>query len=309
MCERWMTSQAAIPREGKFMTDTPRPGLVKKQSLADTEIAEIRDLADICTRYEDLDLRLSWGMLQSRSGDMFEDFLYYQGGLLIGFLTLAGLGSDEAEVSGMVRPEYRRKGVFRALVEAAKEECRQNDTESLIFVCDTRSRSAKAFLESIGAKYEFSEQKMKLEQIVRTPSVDERLDLQEATVEDAATIADIIADDSGMNADFFRQVVANGIQWKSRQYYVAKVNNETIGTINVDVIDRDSYIYGFVIRPEHRGRGYGRQMLARTIENIVAERPQPVFLEVESDNTTALSLYCSFGFVITNTYDYYRLKT
>jgi ribosomal protein S18 acetylase RimI-like enzyme len=290
------------------MPEGTKRGVFAKQSLNDVEFAAIRRLADSCASYEDLDLRLSWNMLQSRASDVVEDFLYYTDDLLVGFLTLVGVGSDEAEATGMVHPEYRRKGVFTALLAAAGEESRRNGTRSLVFVCDRRSAAAKAFLVASGAHYTFSEQKMRLEAPIKRVSLDNHLDFRQATIEDADAIAQIISDDSGMDAAFFRQVVATGIRHRSRRYYVAKLDGQTIGTINVDMIDGDSFIYGFVIRPEYRGRGYGRQMLMRTIDTIVVERPQPVFLEVETDNDVALALYHSFGFTITNTYDYYRVK-
>jgi len=290
------------------MPEDTKQGVFAKQSLNNVEFTAIRRLADSCASYEDLDLRLSWNMLESRASDVAEDFLYYTDDLLVGFLTLFGVGSDEAEATGMVHPEYRRKGVFTALLTAAGEESRRNGTKSLVFACDRRSAAAKAFLEASGAHYAFSEQKMRLETPVKRASLDNHLDFRQATVEDADAIAQIISDDSGMDAAFFRQVVANGIRNRSRWYYIAKLDGQTIGTINVDVIDGDSYIYGFVIRPEYRGRGYGRQMLVRTIDTIVVERPQPVFLEVETNNDVALALYHSFGFTITNTYDYYRIE-
>ena len=107
-----------------------------------------------------------------------------------------------------------------------------------------------------------------------------------------------------MQAGQFRPMIASAIMAQSRQYYTAKVDDLTIGTINVDIIDGEAYIYGFVVRPEQRGRGYGRQMLAQTIEQIVSERPQPVFLEVETDNTVALS---ALPIVRLHNYRYARL--
>ena len=80
-----------------------------------------------------------------------------------------------------------------------------------------------------------------------------------------------------------------------------------IGTLNVQNLGGEAYIYGFVVRQEQRGRGYGKEILARTIADILAERPQPVFLEVETENDPAFGLYRSFGFEVITTYDYYRL--
>jgi ribosomal protein S18 acetylase RimI-like enzyme len=271
-------------------------------------LADARALADICASYEDIDLRIGWSMLQGRASDAPQDLLFYQDGALIGFLSMYGVGTDEAEAGGMVHPRHRRKGVFSALVAAARASCRQHNTDALVFACDQRSDAAKAFCESIGATHAFSEHLMKLESPAAVVPPGGQLDFHRAKPADADAIAEIIAEDTGMDATLFRQVVAGGIETGARQYYVAKAGDVTIGTINVDVIDGLPYIYGFVIRPDQRGRGYGKQMLSSTIADIVAERPQPILLEVETDNTRALKLYRAFGFTIIRTYDYYRVK-
>jgi ribosomal protein S18 acetylase RimI-like enzyme len=291
------------------MPEFPEQGVVERHSLTDMELADAQALADICASYEDIDLRIGWSALQGRASAAPQDFLYYEDGALIGFLSLFGVGSDEAEAGGMVHPRHRRKGVFTMLVTAAKAVCRQQNTGALVLVCDQRSDAAKAFCEARGAAHTFSEHLMTLRTPATTVPPDGRLDFHRARPEDAGALAEIIAEDAGMDVTLFRQVVARGIETGARQYYVAKVGGEMIGTINVDVIDGAPYIYGFVVRPEHRGRGYGKQMLSCTIADIVAERPQPIFLEVETDNAPALALYHAFGFTITRTYDYYRIAT
>jgi ribosomal protein S18 acetylase RimI-like enzyme len=290
-------------------TDNTKQGVFARQTLDDIELADIKALADICTSYDDLDLRLSWSELRSREGDVPGDLLYYQDGTLIGFLALAGVGDREAEVAGMVHPRYRRQGVFTELVDAAQEICRRHGTYSLLFVFDQRSDSARAFLASLDAEHDFSEHRMQLDAPPGSVPANDALDFKEAALEDADDIAQIIADDAGMSAATLRLMISCNIQEGSRQYYIARVDGKAIGTINVDIIDGDPYIYGFVVRPEQRGRGYGRQMLARVIERIIDEGPPPVFIEVQTDNQVALALYLSFGFAITHTHDYYRVKT
>jgi ribosomal protein S18 acetylase RimI-like enzyme len=291
------------------MPEHTNEGIFAKQSLSEQELAAVKVLADVCTHYEQIDLRLGWSALQSYLGDAVRHFLCYKDGALIGFLSFAGIGGDEAEGTGMVHPDRRRKGVFRALVEAAKAECGPRGTDTLIFACDRRSAAARAALQALGAQHTFSEHKMELAEAKVSVEPQNRLKLQKASVHDADDIAEILAQDAGMQAERFRPMIAAAIMMQSRQYYTAKVDGQTVGTINIDIIDGDAYIYGFVVRPEQRGRGYGRQILARTIEEIVSERPQPVFLEVETNNAVALSLYRSLGFTITDTHDYYRVET
>ena len=216
------------------MPEQINQGIVAKQSLSEQELAAVIALAGICTQYEDIDLRLSWDALGSHIGDAVQHFLSYQDGALIGFLSCAGIGADEAEGTGMVDPEQRRKGVFRALVAPAAAECRRHGTKALVLVCDRRSAAAKAALEATGAQYRFSEHKMELAEAdsireggalwarrnakVETPeklssrssmdqnhdgsaesgtSSDGRLMLQKASLEDADDIAHILAQDAG----------------------------------------------------------------------------------------------------------------
>jgi ribosomal protein S18 acetylase RimI-like enzyme len=291
------------------MTESPLQGVVAKQSLTEVELADAKALADICLSYQDIDLRIGWSALLERTSDVPQDFLFYQDGTLIGFLSLFGVGTDEAEGGGMVHPRYRRKGVFTALLAAARAICRQHNTSALVLACDHHSEAARACFEAIGATHTFSEHLMKLDAPAAFVPPDGRLDFRRARPEDAAAIAAIIAEDTGMDENLFRPVVAGGIETGARQYYLAKAGDEAIGTIHIDVIDGAPYIYGFVIKPEQRGHGYGKQMLSSTIADIIAERPQPIFLEVATDNTRALTLYQAFGFTIIRTYDYYRIDT
>jgi ribosomal protein S18 acetylase RimI-like enzyme len=288
------------------MTENKKQGVFPKQALTNTELKAINDLAELCERHDGLDLRLGSSVAQSPADDGSNGLAYYKDELLVGFLSLDGLGSDEVEASGMVHPGHRRQGVFRALEAAAEAECRRSGSDTLLFYCDHRSLSAKAFVEAIGARFVFAEHRMRLEQASNIPPPDPHLNLRAAAVADAGTIARILADDMATDARFFAQKIAADIQRQARQYYIARLGDDLVGTINVDMIDGNPYIYGFVVLPEYRGCGYGRQILGQTIEAIQAAGQRSVFIEVESDNRTALSLYRSVGFVITHTHDYYR---
>jgi ribosomal protein S18 acetylase RimI-like enzyme len=289
------------------MSDSLKQGLFPKRTLTGEELADIKALADACEQADGIDLRLVWDALESRAGDKTNDFLYYKDGRLVGFLTLEGLGFDEAEAAGMVDPAYRRQGVFGDLAAVAKAEAQRYHTRVILFVCDRRSLAAKAVCDAIGAQHQFAEHKMALEQGAAPLAAPTELDIHEATVDDAAAVALVLAEDMGADAERFRQKVVSDIRNRSIQYYIANADDQPVGTINVQVLNGQPYIYGFVVRPEYRGRGFGRQILTRVIADIVLDRPQPVFLEVESDNTPALGLYHSTGFTITHTYDYYRL--
>ncbi len=96
-------------------------GLFRKHILTDTELREIEHLTEICNKYEDLHMRFSWLRTRPLSEEA-NDFLYYEDGKLTGYLNISSYGRKEKELTGMVHPEQRRKGIFRALFTAAKED-------------------------------------------------------------------------------------------------------------------------------------------------------------------------------------------
>jgi ribosomal protein S18 acetylase RimI-like enzyme len=290
------------------MTLAPKQGLFKKNTLTDAELTEIQKLASICENHDRIDLRLNWDSLKWRTGEKANDFTYYRDDVLVGFLALDGLGFQDAEGTGMVHPDYRRQGIFRALVAAAQEECRANGTEALILVADRRSHAAMAFATTIGAQRDFSEHRMRISADRAIPHVERRLAFRPATPDDASAIAGMLAEDFGMGAEHLRHNIVRNMRSASYQYYIAALDGEPVGTLNVQEIGGDAYIYGFVVRPEYRGRGYGKEMLARAIEHILGARPQPIYLEVETENDPAFGLYRSFGFELVTTYDYYRIS-
>jgi ribosomal protein S18 acetylase RimI-like enzyme len=66
-----------------------------------------------------------------------------------------------------------------------------------------------------------------------------------------------------------------------------------------------SHIFGFAMLPEFRGRGFGHQMLARVVADLVSAGHDHVSLEVATSNERALELYRTTGFETVTTLDYY----
>src|SRR2546421_8527335 len=119
--------------------------VVAKSILSPAEIAECEQLVSLCNSYEDLHMQLSREMLEERSGKENDDFLYYQDGMLVGYLSLMSWGIEERELHlGVVHPNYRRQGIFRALLEAAKAECASQGTRKFALICEDSSSSATA---------------------------------------------------------------------------------------------------------------------------------------------------------------------
>lgn len=286
--------------------------LVTRQTLTAEEIASIQRLAAVCDEYEHLHMRILMSMLRNRPGTKTNDFLYYaDGGTLAGYLCLENFGEQEKELMAMVHPAYRCKGIFSALLAKAKEVFAHESGKQLVLVCERASLSGQAVMKTLPVVFEHAEHEMLLRTFKPRNVFDDRLLFRRAMAWDTDRLVAVLGEDIGEVQA--REHVVKRLQEPTQRFYIATLGgqdlgcDEPVGTLRLEDLGRENElgIYGFVIRSEYRGRGYGRQMLEETIR-VVQSEGRSVMLDVDVDNTNALGLYCSCGFEIITTYEYYR---
>ena len=276
-----------------------------KTSFTQEEIAELMDLEQLCNETEGIQLRLGLGELGNRAEAQPRDFVYEQEGRLIGYLTCMLFGQT-AEISGMVHPDYRRQGVFGKLLAAAVAELKGRGVGSVLFCVDRASGSGKGYLESIGVSYANSEYALPLKNFTPAPEKHPNLQLREATEADTEFIVQCSAKAFQDDVEAMRDVVK---LTSGRPTYIAELDGEPIGAIRVFLYqDKGAYPHLFSVLPEHQGRGYGRQILTKTIQLLHAQGRDEIEIDVECDNENALGLYLSLGCEVGSAYDFYRMS-
>lgn len=299
-----------------IMTQSERQGIFAKQTLTKDEITAIQQLAAICNAFEGLHMPLSTSaMLEQRSGNETLDFLHYEQGQLVGYVGLDNYGTKQKELVGMVHPDYRRRGIGTQLLQAAKEEGRHSGIEELVLTCEHSSTSGTTFVKNIHAHLSYAEHEMVLGVFKERPIFDERLTFREAmSQDDLEMIVSIMAASMEGSTEHAREHVMNMAKQLNQYFYLMTFGgtsvgcDEPIGSLRLDAMEGRTGIYGFVVRPEYRGQGYGRQLLQEVIRIIHNEGSQEIMLDIDVHNTNTLSLYLSCGFEIKTTYDYYNLE-
>ncbi|GAC1387965.1 MAG: GNAT family N-acetyltransferase [Ktedonobacteraceae bacterium] len=289
------------------MTNNLRQSIIKKRTWTEDELAQAHELLAVCGAYENLDIKLSLSRLRSRLGKEINDFLYYADDQLVGLLSLSNHGTEDREMTGMVHPAHRRRGIFTALLASAKAEVQQRGIQRLIIICERFSRSGQGFVAAVGAQYDFSEHRMILATLKEKGPYHQQLHLRRAEPQDIDSIVQIIALSFGQSVQGARKDIAESMQNSLSQYYVGLFHNEVIGSLDLFVHENEFGIYAFGILPQYRGRGFGRQMLEQLIKSIHHQSQQLISLEVETTNTNAIGLYRSCGFQETTSYGYYNL--
>lgn len=247
-------------------------------------------------------LKLEWGTLRNRPADMVRDLLWWEDGRLLGFLGIYGFRTGWFEITGMVDPAARRRGIGRALFTAALPIVQAGGAEHLLMVVPRLSDPGGELARSLGMTYEHSEHALTLRARPDGAPAPE-ISLRQATTEDIPRLSELYREGFG-NGDVEPARLAGE---RSRTLLIER-HGERIGTVAVARDGDRSAIYGFVIAERLRGRGIGREVLQRACQDQFDAGASRVDLEVEVENDSALGLYTSVGFELVATDDYYELR-
>lgn len=285
--------------------------LVLKEYIDEKDYEDIKQLEDLCSEKDnvnvklELDFRRYFNRKEREVIENINEFLYYIDNVLAGYISISCFGGNIAEVTGLVHPEYRRKGIFKKLYNLALDECRKRDFSKILLLTDDKSTSGKEFIKSTGAEYDFSEHGMKLKEI---PDIESNkiIVLRKALNSDAQEIArqnTIFFGDSRSELIFPEEEEKNGMTT-----YLAKQEGKVVGKLKIEINEASAFISGVGILPEYRSRGYGKEALREALRIIKEKGINEAALDVAAGNKNALKLYKSCGFEEEDVMNYYEVK-
>lgn len=285
-----------------------------KLELNEEDYEDIKSLEAICYEKQKTNLKLELGLKMRQrkknvKNKIVGEFLYYENEILVGYLGLCNFGGATVEVSGMVHPKVRRKGIFKKLYLIAKEEWQRICPQEVLVICDHTSVSGFAFINSIGAEYGSSEYKMCLNKKVLGVTPSNVIKLRVASCEDAAEIdrQSSIYFGAPLKDDYDKEDIEKSAIQVDDNFisYMAEINGEIIGKIHICINDNEGFIYGVGVIPDFRGKGYGREILNSALNILKYKNVDNIFIEVARSNKKALGLYESCGFEEISVMDYY----
>lgn len=284
-----------------------------KFQLNEEDYKDIKNLETICYEKQEINLKLELDFKMNQRGSsvknkIMTEFLYYEDHELVGYLGLCNFSRDIVEVSGMVHPKFRMKGIFKKLYLLAKSEWEKMSPSQVLILCDHTSLSGLAFINSLGADYSSSEYKMYLNKKNLNSTCANGIKLRVATKEDSGELyrQDSIYFGLIEKQDSDKEAEKLSINEDDGSVsYIAELQGEIIGKIRIDLTDNEGGIYGFGILPDFRGKGYGREVLSIALDILRQKQLDNIFLEVATENKNALGLYESCGFEEVSVMDYY----
>jgi ribosomal protein S18 acetylase RimI-like enzyme len=284
-----------------------RSGIVARTTLTLEEQRQIQRLANICTEFEPIQIKLNYDMLAGRAGKRTDDFLFYHYDLLLGFLGVYQFGRPEAEISGMVHPNFRRQKIFSRLLDQALPTLQQRNLNRLLFIADRSSTSGASFAMRRGATLNFSEYQMTLmpDHPVQAVPPTDGLTFRRAEMRDSFAMATL--DSACFGGPTMEMKTKTELKMKDPSYrgVIAEQDGRVIGKLSVHRDKESAYLFGFCVHPDHQHRGYGRQLLSAVMVDLNSQGVAQIELEVACENEHALQLYQSLGFRIVSTFDYF----
>ncbi len=283
-----------------------KTGLVATTQLEAGDLFRLRKLAEICNRADGVEIKLNWGMIGDRQQGRVNDYCYYQNGDLVGYLPVDDFGGAY-EITGLVDPAHRGRGIFRGMFDAARQELSHRGASQLLLVNYRASEAGCAVVKRLGLSYSFSEYCMEAATEDIPPTRGAALRLETATPANINVLSQMLQltfENSRLSAP---DALLRELDNPEKGYYIARLDDEPIGQIGIITTGDGVYIRAVGIVPSQRGKGYGRQLLAAAVQRALKEGARRFELDVATENAQALSLYTSCGFRETKVYDYYSV--
>ncbi len=296
----------------------------QKEYLSKDDYNRIQQLQKLCSvdlvLKLELDYRFACANENKEPTNQVNEFMCFDGQLLVGYIGIACFGGDVLEVCGMVHPDYRRCGIFKALFDLVKTEWKKRPVECMLLLADRNSKSGQAFIKSTGATYANSEYEMVIDYISELAQVQEQGTSKTAETK-SGVMAGFITLRKATNADANQIAYQNTIYFgheskvilpeeeekRGMTIYLAQNEDVVIGKVHIEMAGGTGAIFGLGVLPEYRSKGYGRKILLEGIEVIKKMPADRALLQVATENSNALNLYLSCGFVEKAIMDYFEL--
>jgi ribosomal protein S18 acetylase RimI-like enzyme len=284
-------------------------GMIVVAKLSTQQVDQVRVLAGFCEQRDghSMEARLDLGTLETRPEGSVSDVLWYESGQLVGFAGMNSYGDpSEVEATILVHPDLRRRGIGRAMAHAVVRECQKCGVRRLLFVVPQESREGAGFAAMMGTRHSHSEYTMDLD-VTRIPpfeTIHDPVELRPAGSEDIPIMAAIVASAFSEPVQEEEQALVRLMKDTTRTTYLAAQDGRRVGVIQSAVSDGRAFIVHFAVRPDMQGQGIGGQMLMAIVRGLLNSGARWITIEVETENSSALSLYQRCGFVTINATDY-----
>jgi ribosomal protein S18 acetylase RimI-like enzyme len=268
--------------------------------LAPDQRSDVDRLAGTCAEFDGVDMKLAF-----EGGEVVTCALAWGAGDIVGYASIDG--GSPVEITGMVHPGWRRRGIGRRLLAAIMADVDRRGANVLL-IAEEASTSGQAFVGAIGWQPHSREDRMELDRLPGAAPPGGGVDIHVVRRPDAdvyaATAARAFDGEGAAAGDRARRSL--DIDGEQPFLFTSTATREPIGVARLSPEGGRAAVYGFGVVPAWRRRGAGGRMLDLLLSAAGEGGYSGSVLEVVPDNEPAVRLYRSRGFSTRRTYGYYR---
>ena len=216
------------------------------------------------------------------------------------------LGLNTFEWSIVVSPMYRRIGLGDAVYNVLREGLEVRGADGELALMMEGEESGLAFLTKRGYVYSFSEATLE----ARPVQTEERpgLTIRPFASQDTEDLADIFIEAFGDMREEALELIAFNTQTEGLVLWVAEEAGKVVGTVTTRKEGDAQWITAFAVHPAEGGRGIGTAILNFVKMLAFKQGEKRVLLDVELENSHALTVYEKAGFSKSAQVDYFAYR-
>lgn len=274
--------------------------------LTETQLKQVHEIEQVCRSFDNTKGSISLAQELNFYKEMNCLYMAYDGEALIGVLAVFAPIKDEAEISALIQPKCRRKGLFTRLLSEALVELKRFGIKELYFVHDTGSAAGKGMIERWGIDPDHSEYLLVYDEDFNIGQCKTNLHIKQTGQEDLAEMTKLSLGVFGGNEEEWIRLHQKSLDSSNILCYIPYCQGKQIGIGSVNITEQGLFIFGFGILPTHRRKGYGRAFLSSMVDELQSKFDDGILLEVDSENNSAFMLYTTSGFKKQVQFDYYK---
>ena len=206
------------------------------------------------------------------------------------------------EWSCVVLPTVRGLGIGEKLVIELGISLEIRGAAADIALLPESSKAGQQLLQKFGYAFDFSE---------RTMIADAAELVLESEVEvypysdEESEVVGILVSAFGDTVEDAKELIKFNTHTPNRKLMIAKVKDQLVGTLTLVDDGEKLWVTGLALHKSARGKGVATFLLNWSVNEANRTGKASVYLDVETDNDRALSIYAKAGFTtVNNTYFY-----
>lgn len=207
------------------------------------------------------------------------------------------------EWSMVVLPSVRKQGIGELLFQEFTRNFVLRGGEAELALTAEDATEGKRFLEKHGYVHDFSERTMIAK--AEATTVSSEIEIAPYKSEEAELI-EVLTNAFGDTEEEARELIAFNTITPNRCLITARLDQTIVGTVSL-VEDTDKlWITGLAVHEQARGKGVASAILDWSKNEAFRSGKTSIYLDVETDNDNALSLYKKAGFNIISHTNFYK---